>query len=175
VGADLLKPMGYFGFWMAQDLGRSLVNLILRGFTIMAFYALAFDISVPASRGQWIALALALTFAWLTSFAWRFVINLSAFWSPNAVGFCRLFFAMSWFLSGFFMPLRFFPEWFQRLCYLTPFPQMINTPIEIYLGELSAAQTVQALAVQVTWITVLAILGQIILMAGVRRLVIQGG
>jgi ABC-2 type transport system permease protein len=175
VGADLLKPMGYFGFWMAQDLGWSLVNLILRGFTIMAFYALVFDISVPTSPGQWIALALALTFAWMTSFAWRFVINLSAFWSPNAVGICRLFFAMSWFLSGFFMPLRFFPEWFQRLCYLTPFPQMINTPIEIYLGELSAVQTVQALAVQVTWITVLAILGQLILMAGVRRLVIQGG
>ena len=175
VGADLLKPMGYFGFWMAQDLGRSLVNLILRGLTIMAFYALVFDISVPASRGQWIALALALTFAWMTSFAWRFVINLSAFWSPNAVGFCRLFFAMSWFLSGFFMPLRFFPEWFQRLCYLTPFPQMVNTPIEIYLGQLNPTQTVQALSVQVTWIIVLVILGQVTLMAGVRRLVIQGG
>ena len=52
---------------------------------------------------------------------------------------------------------------------------MINTPIEIYLGELSAAQIIQALVIQVTWITVLAILGQIILMAGVRRLVIQGG
>jgi ABC-2 type transport system permease protein len=175
VGADLLKPMGYFSFWMAQDFGRSLVNLLLRGFAIMAFYALVFDITVPTSPGQWTALALALIFAWMTSFAWRFVINLSAFWSPNAVGFCRLFFALSWFLSGFFMPLRFFPEWFQRLCYLTPFPQMVNTPIEIYLGELSASQTVQALAVQVMWVIVLSILGQVILLAGVRRLVVQGG
>jgi ABC-2 type transport system permease protein len=73
------------------------------------------------------------------------------------------------------MPLRFFPEWFQRLCYLTPFPQMVNTPIEIYLGQLNPAQTVQALSVQVTWIIVLVILGQVTLMAGVRRLVIQGG
>ena len=175
VGADLLKPMSYFGFWMAQDLGRSLVNLLVRGLPIMAFYALVFDITVPASTAQWAALALALTFAWMTSFAWRFLINLSAFWSPNAVGFCRLFFALSWFLSGFFMPLRFFPEWFQRLCYLTPFPQMINTPIEIYLGQLSRAQTLQALSVQVAWIVALVVFGQIILMSGVRRLVIQGG
>src|SRR5512146_1870403 len=31
VGTDLLKPLHLFTFWMAHDLGRSLVNLILRG------------------------------------------------------------------------------------------------------------------------------------------------
>jgi viologen exporter family transport system permease protein len=175
VGADLLKPMGYFSFWMAQDLGRALVNLLLRGLTIMVFYALVFDITTPASPGQWMALAMSLTFAWMTSFSWRFLINLSAFWSPNAVGFCRLFFALTWFMSGFFMPLRFFPEWFQRVCYLTPFPQLINTPIEIYLGQLNPTQTAQALSLQVFWIIVLVIAGQLGLIAGVRRLVIQGG
>jgi ABC-2 type transport system permease protein len=175
VGADLLKPMSYFGFWMAQDLGRSAVNLLARGVPIMAFYALAFDITYPTSAGQWTALGLSIFLAWLTSFSWRFLINLSAFWSPNAVGFCRLFFAMSWFLSGFFMPLSFFPEWFQRLCYLTPFPQMVYTPIEIYLGQLDYLQSIQALATQAAWIIVLVILGQIVLTAGVRRLVVQGG
>jgi ABC-2 type transport system permease protein len=141
----------------------------------MAFYALAFDITYPTSAGQWTALGLSIFLAWLTSFSWRFLINLSAFWSPNAVGFCRLFFAMSWFLSGFFMPLSFFPEWFQRLCYLTPFPQMVYTPIEIYLGQLDHLQTIHALATQAAWIIVLVILGQIVLTAGVRRLVVQGG
>lgn len=175
VGTDLLKPMSYFGFWMAQDLGRSLVNLLVRGLPIMAFYMLAFDITVPNSPQQWAALALAISLAWMTSFSWRFLINLSAFWSPNAVGFCRLFFALSWFLSGFFMPLRFFPEWFQQLCYLTPFPQMINTPIEIFLGQLNRAQTLQAISSQAAWICALVIIGQLVRVAGVRRLVIQGG
>jgi ABC-2 type transport system permease protein len=175
VGADLLKPMSYFAFWMAQDLGRAIINLLVRGLPIMLFYALAFDITVPDSLGQWLALCLTVFLAWLTSFAWRFLINLSAFWSPNAVGFCRLFFALSWFFSGFFMPLRFFPEWFQRLCYLTPFPQMINTPVEIYLGLLDGPQIVQALSVQLAWIIALVLLGQLVLLAGVRRLVIQGG
>ena len=58
VGADLLKPMDYFFFWGAQDLGRALVNLVLRGLTIMVFYALVFDITVPDSPAQWIALVL---------------------------------------------------------------------------------------------------------------------
>lgn len=175
VGADLLKPMSYFGFWMAQDLGRSAVNFLLRALPIMAFYALVYDITYPTSAGQWVALGVSIFLAWITSFSWRFLINLSAFWSPNAVGFCRLFFAASWFLSGFFMPLSFFPDWFQRLCYATPFPQMVYTPIEIYLGQLSSAQTVQALSTQVVWIFALVVMGQLTLMAGVRRLVVQGG
>lgn len=175
IGADLLKPMSYFSFWMAQDLGRSLVNLLVRGLPIMLFYALVFEVTTPNTLIQWLALSLSIFLAWMTSFSWRFLINLSAFWSPNAIGFCRLFFALSWFLSGFFMPLRFFPEWFQRLCYLTPFPQMVYTPIEIYLGQLNQSQTLQALTSQASWIIVLIIIGQVALLAGVRRLVIQGG
>ena len=175
VGSDLLKPMNYFSFWMAQDLGRALVNLGLRGLTIMVFYAIVFDITTPQSPMQWLALVASILLAWMVSFSWRFLINLSAFWVPNAVGLCRLFFALSWFLSGFLMPLRFFPDWFVRLCYLTPFPYMVNTVVEVYLGLLPGPQLAQALLNQAAWVVLLVAAGQIVLRAGVRRLVIQGG
>ena len=175
VGADLLKPVNYFTFWMAQDFGRALVNLFLRGLPIMIFYALVFGITVPQAGWQWLALALSLALAWLVSFAWRFLVNLAAFWVPNAVGIGRLLFGLSWMMSGFLMPLRFLPDWFQRLCYLTPFPHLINTIVEIYLGLLSRPQALQALLAQVTWIVILVVASQALLRLGVRRLVIQGG
>jgi ABC-2 type transport system permease protein len=175
IGADLLKPMSYFGFWMAQDFGRSLVNLALRGAPIIILYALIFDITIPATASAWLAFAVTLLLAWLVSFTFRFLINLSAFWVPNAVGVCRLFFALSWFTSGFFMPLRFFPDWFVRLCYLTPFPHLVNTPVEVYLGLLTGGELAAALLNQALWGIALALAGQITLHAGVRRLVIQGG
>lgn len=175
ISSDLLKPVNYFSFWMAKDLGRALVSLLTRGLTIMVFYAVVFDISYPHSPVQWLGLALALFLAWLISFSFRFLTNLSAFWTPNAVGFARFFFALSWFTSGFMMPLRFFPEWFERLCYLTPFPQMISTVTDIYLGLLSGPQVFRALFVQALWALILIGAGQLVLRAGVRRLVIQGG
>jgi ABC-2 type transport system permease protein len=112
VGADLLKPIPLFTFWTGQDLGRALVQLVLRGLPLMGFYALAFGITTPSTTGQWLALLAALGLGWLVSFSWRFVANLAAFWSPNANGIIRLVFAMSWFLSGFMMPLRMLPGWF---------------------------------------------------------------
>jgi ABC-2 type transport system permease protein len=59
VGADLLKPINLFTFWMGQDLGRALVQLVLRGLPLLAFYALAFGIATPNTAGQWLALAVA--------------------------------------------------------------------------------------------------------------------
>jgi ABC-2 type transport system permease protein len=175
VGADLLKPLNYFAFWQAQDLGRAVVSLLLRGLSIMVIYALIFDITTPTSIGQWLIFAIALLFALLVGFAWRFLVNLASFWTPNAVGVGRFAFGISWVMSGFFMPLRFFPDWFAMLCKLTPFPSMVNTPVEIYLGVSTGWAAAGALLGQLFWWAVLVIIGQLFLQAGVRRLVIQGG
>ena len=175
VGSDLLKPMDYFTFWLARDLGRAIANLLLRGLTIVLAYALVFDIALPHSGGAWLALGVALALSMLLSFSYRFLVNLAAFWTPDARGVGRLAFSLSWFLSGFLMPLRFFPDWFVQLCNLTPFPSMVNTVIKVYLGMLTGLELLRALGIQMAWIVVLFVACQLVLRAGVRRVVIQGG
>lgn len=175
VAADLLKPMNLFSFWLAQDLGRALVNLLLRGFTLMIIYALFLDLSYPKSIDQWIALFLVMVLAWLVSFSWRFLVNLASFWTPNALGIGRFFFVVSWFFSGLLMPLRYFPDWVIRLAILTPFPHMLNTILDVYVGALEGLEIVQAMTIQVFWIFVLTGMSHLVLRAGVRKLVILGG
>jgi ABC-2 type transport system permease protein len=175
VSADLLRPMGYLRFWLAVDLGRALVSLLLRGVPIMLLYALVVRITVPTSAGQWILLALVIALSWLVSFAWRFLVNLAAFWTPNARGVGRLAFFTVTVLSGFYMPLRFYPAWFVALCRATPFPALVNTPVEVYLGLLDGPAIAWALLHQVAWAVVLFGLAQAVLSRGVRRLVVQGG
>ena len=77
VSADLLKPMNYFAFWLAKDLGRAVVNFFLRGAPMLFIYALLFDIVLPGDGWQWLALGVALVLSWLVSFAWRFLVNLA--------------------------------------------------------------------------------------------------
>ncbi len=175
IAADLLKPMRLFSFWLAQDLGRALVGLILRGFTIMGVYALVFDISYPSTVVQWSALVVTLALSWLLSFAYRFLVNLTAFWSPDARGIGRFAFVIVMFFSGFLMPLRFFPDWVQTLAFLTPFPHMLNTVVEVYLGVLEGTALVQALLAQALWAFALVALCQLVLSRATRRLVILGG
>jgi ABC-2 type transport system permease protein len=175
IASDLLKPFDYFTYWLALDLGRALASLLLRGLALMAFFALFFRISLPGRLEQWLALVLALLLALLNSFAWRFLVNLASFWTPNALGIGRFAFGMALFFSGFIMPLRFFPPWFGALASFTPFPSMVNTVVEVYLGVLTGPDLALALLTQLGWFIGLAALGQLVLRAGVRTLVIQGG
>ena len=175
IASDLLKPMKVFRYYLAQDFGRAFAHLILRGVSIMIIYAFIFDLTYPTTLLAWLALVLSLLFAWLLSFSWRFLVNLSAFWSPNAKGFGRLAFLASMFFSGMLMPLDFFPEWVQQICYATPFPYMLYTINEIYLGLLSPTEIMQALALQLAWAIGLALCAQLVLRSGLRRLVILGG
>ena len=48
---------------------------------------------------------------------------------PDARGFGRMIFALSQALSGFLMPMALLPDWLQTICYLTPFPMLITTPL----------------------------------------------
>ena len=175
IASDLLKPMNYFTHWLGRDWGRAIAHLLMRGVTILAIYALVFEITVPQSAAQWLAVALTLVLSWLVSFSWRFLVNLTAFWTPNALGIIRFAFILSWFMSGFLMPLRFFPDWFITLCYLTPFPYTVNAIIEVYLGLASGTELFYLMLGQITWIIILGVSGQIAMRTGIKHLVIQGG
>lgn len=119
--------------------------------------------------------ALSLALAWLVSFAWRFLVNLAAFWSPDARGIGRIGFSLSQFLSGFILPLRLLPDWFSEFCKATPFSAMINTPAEVFLGILDGPRLGQALLVQAAWFILLSAASVLTMRAGIKRLVIQGG
>ena len=175
IGTDLLKPMHLFRLWMARDLGRSLVNLVGRGLLLIAIFVPFYPISVPARLENWLTLLLAMMLGWWLSFAWRFLVNLAAFWTPDARGVGRIAFVLSQFLSGFLMPLRLYPDWFANICRLTPFPALFNTTLETYLGILSGQALWMALINQLAWAVLLTLLAEWVLRAGVRRLVIQGG
>ena len=175
IASDLLKPINYFTFWLAQDVGRAVAHTLVRGVTLLLAYALFYDISLPSSFAQVLAIGAALVLGLMVSFAWRFLVNLSAFWMPGSRGIGPLAFSLSYFLSGFLMPMRFFPGWFARLCSFTPFPYMVNTVMEVYLGIITGPALWSALLLQAVWVCILFGACQAVLRMGVRKLVIQGG
>ena len=175
VASDLLKPMNLFNYWLAQDAGRALASFFLRAVPILAAYSIFLGAIFPTTLAQICAVIVGLVFSWLVSFSYRFILNLASFWTPNAIGIARFGFMLTWLLSGFMFPLRFFPDWFVTFCKLTPFPYMVNSLVEIYLGVLDGWEVVLALSLQAVWIIILVVLGQIVLRKGISRLVIVGG
>jgi ABC-2 type transport system permease protein len=175
VATDLARPVDFYGYWWAQDAGRALAQVLLRGLPILLLYALLFDLVLPARLEQWLALPVSLALALSISFSWRFLYSLTAFWTQDAIGLARLGSMVATFFSGFLMPLAFFPDWLRTGMRFTPFPGMIYTPVEIYLGQVSGAALWAALATQLMWAGALYGLARVTAGLAVRKLVIQGG
>ena len=174
IAAELLRPTSLYLFWLAQDIGRGLTALVTRGISIMLVCYLVFAIRLPTDFWHWMTVFLSLTLAMGISFAFRFIVNLAAFWSPDARGIARFAFIVLGFASGFLMPLRLFPDWLQQFLALTPFPHMMNSTIEIYIGS-SNTKPLELLALQGFWAIALTLVAQLILSRATRRLVILGG
>jgi viologen exporter family transport system permease protein len=175
VATDLQRPIDVQLYWLAQDVGRATYHALYRGIPPFLLGALAFDVIVPTEPLVWLAFPLSLALAVVTSFAFRFIFNLAAFWLLDYRGVGTLAMAASTFFSGQIVPLTFFPDGLRIVAWALPFAAMVQAPIEVFLGHAEGAELAGLLALQLFWAAVLLILGRVVLGAGLRKLVVQGG
>jgi ABC-2 type transport system permease protein len=111
----------------------------------------------------------------IASFAYRLLFNLLAFWLLDYRGAGVLAMAASTFFSGQVVPIALFPEWLELLAWALPFAAMVQAPIEVWLGHAEGLELAGLLGLQAFWGAALLLLGRVVLRAGMRKLVIQGG
>jgi ABC-2 type transport system permease protein len=175
VATDLQRPLDLQAYWLAQDLGRAAYHAVFRGIPPFLVGALAFDVLVPRDPRVWLAFVVSVVLAVVVSFAFRFLFNLAAFWLLDYRGVGMLAITASTFFSGQIVPLAFFPHWLEVLAWGLPFASMVQAPIEVFLGHAEGVELAGLLALQTFWAAALLLLGRVVLAAGLRKLVIQGG
>jgi ABC-2 type transport system permease protein len=132
-------------------------------------------LSWPTSIGAWLAFGLGLWLAVVVSFGWRFLLNVSAFWTTDARGLGTIALTASLFLGGFVVPIRYFPDWSQPLVLALPFASYVQTPADLFVGRIQGADILGALLFQVVWAIVLLAAAHLVTLLAIRRVVIQGG
>jgi len=156
-------------------MGRAVYHLLFRGMTSFVVIALIFGARFPASLAQWLLFALSLILATVTSFAFRFIVNISAFWLLDVRGVGSAAVIAATLFSGFEVPLVYFPGWLLLVSNILPFRGMMQTPADIFLGHLVGTGALAALVVQTIWCAVLILGGRAIVVAATRKVVVQGG
>ena len=175
VAIDLYRPVGLIGWYLAGDLGRAAYHALTRGVVPTILGVLLFRIALPASPAAALGFVVSVTLAVATSFAIRFLVACTAFWSLDQTGVRMLSGVLAIFLSGMTLPLVIFPEPLRSIALALPWASYLQTPADIWLGHRSGAGIVSGLAVQALWIAVLLALCQVLLGAATRKVVVQGG
>lgn len=169
---DLLKPIDYYAYWMARDVGRAAAQLIIRGIPTLLIGWLLFRLQFPTAPIRWIEFLVSILLAVLVSFAYRFLINIMTFWVLDHRGLSYASTVLVNFFSGLLLPLSFFPSWLLTIANLLPFRSLMMLPNEVLAGHRSPWS---AYALQLFWVIALSLLAQLVMKRAEKKLVVQGG
>jgi ABC-2 type transport system permease protein len=174
VVTDLSRPWSFYGYWLSRSLGERAFNLLVRGSLTYVIGVLYFRAYLP-SPSETIPFAAAISLAMLISFAFSFMVNLTAFWLIENSGVTLIANILLGFFSGFLLPLAFFPAPLAALARLLPFQAITGLPAQIFLGQISGIALAPTLLLQLFWAVALTGLAALTLRAAMRKVVIQGG
>jgi len=175
VAVDLARPVDPQLAFYAADLGRAAYSLIPRGAPPMLVGAAVFGLALPNTPLPYLFGAVSVVLAVSVSFACRWLANLSAFWLLDVRGVTILYVLTAGLLSGHLLPVHWFPGWLATLAHATPFPSMIQTPIDVITGRIQGTEAVTALGIQAFWLVAMLAIGRVTFARGARKLVVQGG
>lgn len=175
VASDLTRPISYFGYWLSQDLGRAAYHILFRLLPTVTIGLVLFRIRLPDRPVTWAVLPVALLLAIVISFSFRFMVNIGAFWLTDLRGLYAFFLVFVNLLSGFLVPLAFFPSGLRTLVEYLPFAGMISIPLDVYLERRAGGELVAALGLQAFWAVIFIVAAQLVLGRATRKLVVQGG
>lgn len=174
IATDLARPLDPQRYWLAFDLGRAPYHFLFRGIPPFIVGALVFQLHYPSPLDA-AAFLVSLTAAVVVSLGFRFLYNAVAFWTLDYRGIVTMATTVVIFFSGMLLPLRFFPPVLRDVCYALPFASILQTPVDVWLGQRHGAALAGVLLLQAFWAAALLALGRLVLARGARKLVIQGG
>jgi ABC-2 type transport system permease protein len=174
VATDLYRPCDFQLWFLSLDAGRALAGLLLRTLPPVAVGALAFPTSLPADPRRWLEFAVCCALALVISFALRYLVSLTTFWTLDERGTASLLLVVAWFFSGMIIPLVAMPGWLGTLAYALPWSATLQVPIDVLLGTHTEGFP-GALAVQLLWAAALLGAGRALTGAARHKTVVQGG
>ncbi|RMI32999.1 ABC transporter permease [Nocardia stercoris] len=175
VAVDFLRPVDLQFFYLSTDFGRACCTLLLRGIPSAAAGLVTLQLVLPHGPAPYLLGTVSVALAVTISILLLFAVGLSGFWLIETRGIRLLYQIVATFLAGLFVPVHLFPSWLHTAAMLTPFPSLLQGPIDILSGRATGGVALAILAQQVVWAVLALALGRVLLRAGRRKLEVQGG
>ncbi|CAB4724000.1 ABC-2 family transporter protein [Nocardioides ginkgobilobae] len=175
VVVDFLRPLDVQGAAVATEVGRNLFALLPRGIPSVLVGALVVGMTMPTSPLPY-ALGLVSVLLGITvSVTTVYLVAATGFWLVETRGVQILYMVVSGFLAGLFVPISLFPAPLLALASATPFPSMLQYPVDVLSGRVEGVAALGLVAAQVAWLVATAALGHVLTRRGRHKLEVQGG
>lgn len=175
VSMTMMRPVNLPLTYIGKALGEAAFRAVLLAVPTSLVLAVVFPIQAPPGVGHAAAFLLSLVGSVLLVSALNFIIGSCAISLTSIQGLLRFKFWMQELLSGLLVPLTLFPAPLRMLSGWLPFEHIGYTPMMIYLGKLTWAETRRILVLELFWIAALLWFGNWWWNRLSRKITIHGG
>jgi ABC-2 type transport system permease protein len=171
---DLLRPVLPLHYDIAWFAGWKVVMIVL-WIPIAIGLTLAFDPALDPRPAEIAVFAVAIWGAYLIRTMLQESLGMLCFWTTRGAAIFDLYMMTELLLSGRLVPLPLMPEWVQDIARFLPFQWAFFFPIESLVGDLSNAELVRGLFVQLLWILIGLAIFRVAWRFAIRRYSAVGG
>lgn len=178
IAYELCRPVNIYNMWFSRNIANRLARAVLRCFPILivaVFLPSPYGIDVPASPLHFVLFLITLFLGLAVTVSLCMLIYVLTFFTVSPQGLRILFTSAMDLFTGAIIPLPFYPEKLQRIMELLPFASMQNVALRIYSGSMTDSEMLRAIILQIFWLIVITLAGQLLCRVAVRKVSVQGG
>jgi len=176
ISTAIIKPFSYRLYLLAGELTYRISGLVFLIPIALFLVPLFIDIQITSLSVSGVLLGLGvLVITYIQRFFMCWLISLTAFWMDQSKSLVHLRWMMEGILGGAWLPLAFFPVWWQQFAKFTPFYSWFYFPIQIISNNLNRGEMVFGLWLCLFWVIALGLLGNIMWKKAIAHYSAVGG
>ncbi len=174
INKELLNPVSYFQYYFGINIGEMGFAGVV-GIATFIICSLFWGITLPCSFFNFLLFIFLVLLGIPITFFFTAIVGIFGFYSSSIWGMQILRKAIISIFSGIIAPITLFPHWFQIIANILPFKELIYTPINIWLGEVSYAEIALVIVKQLVWIVALYVIAKLFFNHAIKNVTINGG
>jgi ABC-2 type transport system permease protein len=151
-----------------------LFNTLTKGLPVLVIGLLLLDMQTPTPLNA-VGFIVALILSFNLVFAFSFLTSMLVFWTEIGWGIRAMRSNIQDVFSGVLFPLYLLPAGLASVFDFLPFQAMADGPIRIFTMDATGREMLNIFGLQVFWIIVIAVLGELAWRKAKKKMTVQGG
>lgn len=174
INKELLNPITYFQYYFGINLGE-LGFAVVVGIATFILCTIFWELVLPVNLLNFLLCIIVIIIGVPITFFIQMIVGTVGFYTNSIWGMQILRKAVIQIFSGLIAPISLFPIWFQKISEFLPFKDLIYTPINIWLGQVSYTEIIFVIIKQIVWGFILYIIAKNFFNHAVKNITINGG
>ncbi len=178
ISYEFIRPKNLYFMWYFKIVGQKLAHTALRFLPILIVSMLLpapYHLLFPSSFSHFLLFLFSLFVGTLLVTALTTLYPILTLITLSEKGIVNAFITTANILSGTIVPVSFFPPFLRFISKILPFQYVSDLPFQIYTGAISFQDAFVNVFIQIIWLFLLIVIGELLMKKIMKRVTVQGG